>query len=374
MSITIRQEQDAGSNTAAISFTTSSQVGDTIILIQMNDWYSLANLQTPSGTAVGGGWTLEQSYDGGTNLFHVKVWQGTVSTANGTVVVNSATTDEERYAACYVLVGATYDTGGASVNSTASTSFVAPSESAAGSDDLMLCVWCNTDQNSIPTITPPGTMTAYTSRAVDFVTYRSASEQLTASGASGTRTATSSLSRASLGVTVLVKSSATTTTLTDPSTGAVRLAKTATTIANGKVFADSLVTAVRAAKITGETVVNGTELSAGKTGIAYLAKTTGETLTIGHVLADSPNAGVRLTSLGQTLTFGVIRVDTSGTVRAANVFGEYVSTSSPDAGFVCQDFAASTIVLTYDGASTVVTYGAAAEALSYGGTATICGR
>lgn len=206
MSITIRNEQDNGSNTSAISFTTVSVVGDLVVVIQMDDFYTLAGLSTPGGTAVGGGWTLVDSYDGGSNGNHMKVWTGTVTTANGTVTVPFTHTDQERYAAIFVMPSAAFDVA-AHATGTSSTSFVAPSVSASGSDDLIICAWCNTSGNTTINITSPGSMTAYTERDVaTFITYRAASEQLTASGASGTRTASSNLAQPYLAATIAIKS------------------------------------------------------------------------------------------------------------------------------------------------------------------------
>lgn len=213
MAITIREEQDAGSNTAAISFTTGAGMitTDKLVLIQCNDFYTTANLTTPTGTA-GTAWTLQTTVDGGTNNAHTKVWTSDVALAGArTVLVNSTTTDEERYAALFVLAGAASGIDGiaSTSNGSSSTSHVAPSvtPTSGQSDDLLICMWL-AFTNGAGTInyTVPGSMTAYTERDVDnYVTYRAASEALSSSGATGTRTATSSVTFPFQSVSVLVK-------------------------------------------------------------------------------------------------------------------------------------------------------------------------
>jgi hypothetical protein len=220
VSITIREEQDAWSSTAAISFTTGAGTAltDRLVVVQWNDFYTTANLTTPSGTA-GLGWTLQHTGDGGTDAAHVKVWTSDVAAAGArTVDINSTTTDEERYAALFVLTGVAAGTDGAAstMNGSASTSHVAPSVTPVSgqSDDLLIVVWTNSNTfNSDINYTPPGSMTAYTERdSGGFGSWRAASEALLSAGASGTRTATASLSCGFHAVSVLVKSAATSAT------------------------------------------------------------------------------------------------------------------------------------------------------------------
>lgn len=215
MAITIREEQDAASNSAAISFTTGSGLltTDKLVLVHCNDYYLATNLQTPTGTA-GSSWTLQATVDNGINKTHTKVWTSDVAgTGARTVVVNSLTTDEERYAALFVLTGAASGVDGISSTTAgaSSTAHVAPSvtPTSGQSDDLLICVWVSraTDtEDATINYTMPGSMTAYTERDVDiYVTYRAASELLSSSGATGTRTATASTAFTFQTVSVLVK-------------------------------------------------------------------------------------------------------------------------------------------------------------------------
>lgn len=192
--VAVRTEVDAGSNSAGITLTTDTapQVGDTACLVQWNDYYAASNLQTPTGGLT---WTLQVTADGGTNARHVKVWTAPITSAGAqTVTVNSSTTDEERYAALFILVGAvSYDAAGTFTDAAAtSTSHVAPSVTTTSTDGILICTWF---AFSAINYTMPGSMTGYTEYDVGgSCTYRGASEALSAAGGTGTRTATSSVS------------------------------------------------------------------------------------------------------------------------------------------------------------------------------------
>lgn len=209
MAITIREQQDAASNSAGLSFTTSAGMltTDKLVLIQANDFYTAANMTTPTGTA-GSSWTLQATVDNGTDNTHTKVWTSDVAAAGAqTVVVNNTTTDEERYAGLFVLVGAAGGVDGvaSTANGASSTAHVAPTVTPVSgqADDLLICLFCSTANVLSETLsaaavdyTMPGGMTAYTERDVGaFITYRAASQILSSSAATGTRTATASVAK-----------------------------------------------------------------------------------------------------------------------------------------------------------------------------------
>jgi len=208
------QELDGQSQTGNQTFTaTLAQVDDLIVLIQADNFYTLANLITPTGTAVTT-WTEQTAnglpVDGGTNDNHARVWTGTVTTAGGTVIANRTNTDDEGYAAVFVLRGTAgtpeFDTGDGSESDANATTHVAPSltPTSGKTDDFLLCVWGTL--NAPVNYTLPGGMTAYTEQDVGGInTYRAGSEQLTTDSATGTRTATSSVNTTWFAVSVLVK-------------------------------------------------------------------------------------------------------------------------------------------------------------------------
>jgi hypothetical protein len=213
MTITIREEQDRADSGAQHTFTlTTAQVGDTVVLIQASNFHGLANLITPTGTAVTT-WVQQTSanVDGGGGRMVSKTWVGTVTTAGGTVSANRTDNSDEGYAAVLVLVDAAFDTAAGTDGLTASTSHVAPSvtPTTGKTDDLLVCVFGAGNAASY-NYTMPGGMTAYTERDIgSAATYRAASEQLASDAATGTRTATASASVGSIGwfaVSVLMKS------------------------------------------------------------------------------------------------------------------------------------------------------------------------
>lgn len=203
----IRQQIDnAVSGAAAISLTLSAaQVGDTVYVLHADNFHTAAELTTPTGTAVGGGWQLKHTLDGGTNDNHCKVWQGTVTTAGGTVVEGTVNTDHERYLGAWVFAGTvSFDTAASTDSDATSTSHVAPSVTPASqTDDTLICLW-GTLINSI-NYTIPASMIARTERdAATFGTYRGADEKLASAAATGTRTATASATDNWFAVSVLV--------------------------------------------------------------------------------------------------------------------------------------------------------------------------
>lgn len=209
MALAVRQEVQSTSAYADYVFTlgATTAVGDLIVLIQANNFYTTANLTTPTGTAVTT-WTLRNTMDGGTNDCHAKVWTGPVTTGGAsTVDTNWSTTDEERFAAAFVISGgASYADAQSADTDTTSTSFVAPSATptAGVTDNILMTVWGHQGGGDI-NLTVPGTMTGYAE--IDYpglVTYRAASEVYSSSAATGTRTATGSAARDGFGVSVIV--------------------------------------------------------------------------------------------------------------------------------------------------------------------------
>lgn len=216
MAITIRQELDAASQTTAITLTTAAGMltTDTLLLVQANDYYTAANLLTPTGTA-GTSWTLQHTADGGSNLAHAKVWTSNVAAAGAqTVIANATLNDDEHYAALFVLTGAASGIDGvaSTPNAAASLSHVAPTvtPTSGRADDLLVCLFATGIAGTgAVNYTMPGSMIAYTEQDVGGVsTFRAGSEQLASASATGTRTATSSTSLAYLALSVLTKSTA----------------------------------------------------------------------------------------------------------------------------------------------------------------------
>lgn len=206
------QHIGASGGVAAKSFTllAGANIGDTVIVVHGNNFYTAANLNSPTGTAVGGGWTLKNTLDGGTNDGHIKVWKGTITNASGTIVEGTGFADEERYFSYWVFPGyCDVDDFAGTDSDTSSASHVAPSVTPdAGSYDFLICVTGNISANRNYTGTPTGMTAAGTEVDTGFGTWQSWYETLNSDSATGTRTATSSGSDAWLAVSILIQVSA----------------------------------------------------------------------------------------------------------------------------------------------------------------------
>jgi hypothetical protein len=207
----IREIVSAWSNSAQITLNLSlAEIGDTVLLIHADNFYTLANLNAPGGTAVSS-WAEQTGtgipVDGGTNDNHARVWKGTVTAEVGTVATSSDNTDHERYAVAVVYIGAVeIDDLVGTETDTAGTSHAAPSVTpdSGAIDDSLVCVWGTTDAETNYTV--PGSMTPDTEYDTGFNTYRAATEKLASDAATGTRTAASSVSTTWFAISVIVKS------------------------------------------------------------------------------------------------------------------------------------------------------------------------
>lgn len=90
-----------------------------------------------------------------------------------------------------------------------SSSITAPSIAPAGSDDLLLGIFSR-GGSSAATITPPGSMTGVTDSVTGTLNQRTiiAREDLSASGATGTRVATASTGAVNVGALIAIKAAA----------------------------------------------------------------------------------------------------------------------------------------------------------------------
>lgn len=180
-------------------------VGDVLYCFHACDWGTLAAMTTPTGTA--GTWTPETSADIGTNAIHQKLWSRTVTVGGvQTVTVPGQGLSEENYAHVYVVSGVgTINDGANGTTSGTGTSATAPSVSPTGSNNLLLCTWHSS--SSVVNFTAPGGMTNLVEEeTAGFTTYATARQVLSASGATGTRVATSSVSQTTYtGLSIAIK-------------------------------------------------------------------------------------------------------------------------------------------------------------------------
>lgn len=183
----------------SISVTTpSASVGDLLIIILSNDYYNFSELTltsiTPTATATE---ITAFGDDGGTNSAHFKAWWAPVTTAGAaTVQADTAHADEEKTLVVYVLSGADTSSPIDAAASSGTTQTVqnpaAPSISPTTSDALLINHISSDSSTTAATstVTPPGSASNTYSFTDPSIFMRSAggSEQLSASGATGTRT------------------------------------------------------------------------------------------------------------------------------------------------------------------------------------------
>lgn len=197
----------AGGN-AAVSTSTSSapQVGDLLVAACGYDYESASMMVAPTG-ANGVTWTQQLAADSagntgagvGVNLPHTKVWTATVGTAGvQTVTANTsgAGAGNDSFIALYVITGhdpttpveavATSNEGGTAQ----APPSIAPSAANNASNALLLCGWFTGSSISAGNYTPQGSMTEQTEDIAGvYDTFTTASEALTATGDTGTRSA-----------------------------------------------------------------------------------------------------------------------------------------------------------------------------------------
>ena len=187
-------------SSATISVTTSesptaTQVGDLVLVIHSNDFYTLANMPTPTAT---GSPTLTNivDADGGTNQGHIRCWWYRANTggAQTVSVTETGAHDEEKFMAVYVLAGA--DTSATPIDgtpatnssSTQQTSQVCNSITTANTDSLCFQALCAGSGVAAPSYTPPGGTTKQYDEHVGGGSHGGGTIQLVASGATGTFT------------------------------------------------------------------------------------------------------------------------------------------------------------------------------------------
>jgi hypothetical protein len=215
MSITVSSitTHAVGDPSASVSVTTpSASVDDLLLIILSNDFYTLSELAlnsiTPTATATE---ITNFAADGGSSQPHIKAWWAPVTTA-GAATVSAATghSDEEKALAVYVLSGADtsnpVDDAANSGTVTTSQNPVAPAVSPSTSDALLVCHIQGDSTTFGVTYSAPGSMTPrYNDTDGTFMRIVGATEQLSTSGSTGTRTFTGDLSRGWVASSVAIK-------------------------------------------------------------------------------------------------------------------------------------------------------------------------
>lgn len=173
------------------------QTGDVLLIIHANDFYDLADMVTPTvgGSTTGVVAVTNGTADEGSNLAHAKSYTYVVGSTGDLVVEETELADanEEKGLIVYVLTGVDNGTPlDIAGNGTGdSVSQVAPSISPISTDAYLICHTGSGAGNSAGSYTPPSGM----AETCDFDlggawTVGGAALQLSASGATGTKTFT----------------------------------------------------------------------------------------------------------------------------------------------------------------------------------------
>ncbi|HEX5525152.1 MAG TPA: hypothetical protein VFX53_17035 [Pedococcus sp.] len=202
MAVGIRTTQtntnNGGSPTTSVTTDASPQVGDVAIAIHANDYYPATNMPAPTGGP--GGWAevVAARADAGDTGAHIKIWWAVVASAGAMTVSVTETGDanEEKCLAVWVLSGVdtTTPVDAAASGTGTGTANVAPSCSPTGTDSFLICAIESGGGASTASFTTPGTMTERYELHVGGLSHVAASQQLSGSGATGTRTFTAASS------------------------------------------------------------------------------------------------------------------------------------------------------------------------------------
>lgn len=186
--------------------------GDVLLIIACNDFYVVSNITTPTvgGSTTGVTAVPGASGDGGTDAGHAVAWYYVV-TATGDLVVaedEGGAGDEEKGLISYVLTGADtanpIDIAGATFSAVPSTSHTCPSVNA-NTAGFMIGHTNSGGGSSAGAYTPPGSMTEQYDQVVGgAMSMTGATEQLAASGATGTRVFTAG-NTTSVGLSIVIR-------------------------------------------------------------------------------------------------------------------------------------------------------------------------
>lgn len=186
MSITVREvAQDSSEGVTVVDLGAGTQAGDLLVLSNGTDFYTINEMESPSGAAASWNHVPAASADDGTNGYHLRVWWGVVVSGGAqSVAVPQSGNDACNHARVRVLAGT--DTGDPIDDAAGESSnhLVSPSLNVSGTDSLLLS----------DIIGDPGDYTApagmVSETEVDcggFSTSNGAHEPLTGSGPTGTR-------------------------------------------------------------------------------------------------------------------------------------------------------------------------------------------
>lgn len=214
MVATVRECPTNSDTNTGFTVATSSAVAtnDVIFAIVANDFFLMADLLVPTGGP--GGWAAVTgaSADGGANMGHIKVWWAAVASGGvQTVTFNYSSSGEEKAGALLVVQGAdtTAPVDDATNGSGSSATLVAPSCAPPSTNSLLFNVWTSGGGSATASFTDPSSpWTRQYTIQNGGLSQLGGREALSASGATGTRTATAASSIPYSAISLAIKASA----------------------------------------------------------------------------------------------------------------------------------------------------------------------
>lgn len=208
---------NGGSATVAVTATGTRQpqAGDVLVILHCNDFYALSAMPTPTvdGSTTGVTAITGGSVDAGTDEAHIKAyyWINASTGDRAVSVTETGAHDEEKGLAVWVLSGA--DTGTpidgsavGTVDAVGSSSWVLTAASPSSSNAFLIShVNTGGGGSAGGSVTPPGSMAEAFDVNVGGLTMEGASQQLSASGSTGTRTFTPAAPGHFAGILISVK-------------------------------------------------------------------------------------------------------------------------------------------------------------------------
>lgn len=244
----IRELWTGAASASSVTLTTSGNVaaGDTLVVLHGNDFYTAAQMLTPTGTA--GTWTQQAVGDNGASSAHQKVWTRPVTVGGAQTVTCAPAIDEEHTVHLYVIIGADPTTPvdvAAGGNGATSGSHICPSVTPTSTRPLLLFGVQATA--SLTYVAPQFVQAWNTARppVVDATAFTAS--QVATGGATGTRTMTAvsgATPYASVTVAIQAPLSAGTPATVTPSTVAAVAAITAPGVSAGAGVTAATVSAV----------------------------------------------------------------------------------------------------------------------------------
>jgi hypothetical protein len=184
-------------NPASLTLTTeaSVQIGDTLIVIHGNDDGFASAMDPPSGDIDADDWELIVGADGGLNKTHLNVWRATATTAGAQdVVLDHGSGGDDIFAAVIVGVGDVTVEAYAAATGTPSASHVAPSVTAQTAVCTAYHAWISGPTAITNYEMQPGVTEVVELDQPTFTTFAvGVGDSMPSIGATGTTTATSSV-------------------------------------------------------------------------------------------------------------------------------------------------------------------------------------